>query len=73
MDNKMEVLKNQLISEILYFFNLRNHATFKIDKYRKRYTIASDKVASLKTYCRNRVRNTEYVQSPDYTEIVIRY
>ena len=70
-------LHDQLLSEIYYFFGmgmyLKKIKTFKPDRYRKRYGIASDKVASLKTFCRNRVWNTQYVENDNYAEIRFGY
>lgn len=65
--------KLQLHSELLYFFGYGHAIMKKYDKasyaqtrYRKRYGIAFNKVNNLKEFCRNRIRNTEYITSDNY-------
>jgi hypothetical protein len=65
--------KLQLHSELLYFFGYGHSIMKRYDKesyaqtrYRKRFGIAFNKVNNLKEFCRNRIKNTEYVENDNY-------
>ena len=67
--------KLQLNAELLYFFGYGHDVMIKYGKssyaqtrYRKRYGIAFNNVNNLRSFCRNRIRNTQEVVTENYYE-----
>lgn len=69
MDQDFAKNKNQVLSELHYFFGQRKEATFKLDRYRKRYWNSWNRVPGFRDRCNDTLRNSHYAVSLGFYQI----